>query len=45
MIQGLPKSLAWLAGLHRRQDWTGGCIAVTDHEMDEIRRPTVEIGP
>ncbi len=36
MIHGLPNGLGWLGGLHRLSDWTAGCIAVTDTEMDEI---------
>ena len=37
-IHGLPNGLGWLGRLHRRIDWTDGCIAVTDEEMDEIWR-------
>jgi murein L,D-transpeptidase YafK len=37
-IHGLPNGLGWLGHLHRRMDWTDGCIAVTDKEMDEIWR-------
>ncbi len=36
MIHGLPNGMGWLDKLHRRRDWTDGCIAVTDSEMDEI---------
>jgi murein L,D-transpeptidase YafK len=36
MIHGLPNGLSWLDKLHLRRDWTDGCIAVTNHEMDEI---------
>ena len=36
MIHGLPDYLAMLGGLHRLLDWTDGCIAVTNREMDEI---------
>ncbi len=38
MIHGLPNGFGWLGSLHRRMDWTDGCIAVTDGEMDEIWR-------
>lgn len=38
MIHGMKKGLGWLGRLHRLIDWTGGCIAVTDAEMDEIWR-------
>jgi len=38
MIHGLPNGFGWLGSLHRTLDWTDGCIAVTDQEMDEIWR-------
>jgi murein L,D-transpeptidase YafK len=36
MIHGLPPAYAWLGPLHRKTDWTLGCIAVTDSEIEEI---------
>lgn len=36
MIHGLPPAYAWLGPLHREHDWTLGCVAVTDHEIEEI---------
>ena len=36
MIHGLPKPFAYLGPLHRRTDWTDGCVAVTDAEIEEI---------
>ena len=36
MIHGLPKGYGYLGAAHRRWDWTYGCIAVTDEEIDEI---------
>ncbi len=38
MIHGLPNGLGYLGALHRMTDWTYGCIAVTDAEMEEIYR-------
>ncbi|MFL6202681.1 MAG: murein L,D-transpeptidase family protein [Thermoanaerobaculia bacterium] len=35
-IHGLAKELAFLGKLHRARDWTLGCIAVTNEEIDEI---------
>ncbi|MBT9145953.1 MAG: hypothetical protein DDT42_01831 [candidate division WS2 bacterium] len=35
-IHGLPKDLEDLGKFHRRMDWTDGCIAVTNKEMEEI---------
>ena len=38
MIHGLPNGMGWFGALHRQVDWTAGCIAVTNAEMDEIWR-------
>jgi murein L,D-transpeptidase YafK len=38
LIRGLPAGLGWIGRLHRHVDWTAGCIAVTDEEIDEIGR-------
>ncbi|BCB96638.1 hypothetical protein JZK55_15600 [Dissulfurispira thermophila] len=35
-IHGLPKELEDIDKFHRRLDWTDGCIAVTNKEIDEI---------
>ena len=37
-IHGLKRGLAWLGRFHRVMDWTHGCIAITNSEMDEIWR-------
>jgi murein L,D-transpeptidase YafK len=49
-IHGLPNGFGWLGSAQRRYDWTDGCIAVTNAEMDEIWRAVpdgtpVEIKP
>ena len=36
MIHGLPNGKGWVGARHRLFDWTLGCIAVTDEEIDEI---------
>lgn len=36
MIHGLAKPFAYLGALHRQADWTDGCIAVTNPEIEEI---------
>jgi tetratricopeptide (TPR) repeat protein len=36
MIHGIKNGLAWVGGSHAEVDWTKGCIAVTDEEMEEI---------
>ena len=38
MIHGIRNGFGWIGTLHRRFDWTQGCVAVTDAEMDEIWR-------
>jgi len=35
-VHGLPNGYAWVGAGHRAKDWTDGCIAVTDQEIDEI---------
>lgn len=50
MIHGLPPLFAWVGAQHLRMDWTDGCIAVTNAEIEEIWRlvpvgTTVEIRP
>lgn len=35
-VHGLPNGYEWLGVNHRLKDWTDGCIAVTNEEMDEI---------
>lgn len=36
MIHGLENGLGWLGSLQRDVDWTEGCIAVTNSEIEEI---------
>jgi murein L,D-transpeptidase YafK len=50
MIHGLPNGKGWVGARHRLFDWTLGCIAVTDEEIDEVWKlvpvgTTVEIRP
>ena len=50
MIHGLPNGMGALGPLHRLRDWTAGCIAVTNAEIEEIWRTVpdgtpVEIRP
>lgn len=35
-IHGLAPSFSRIGALHRKIDWTDGCIAVTDQEIEEI---------
>jgi len=36
MIHGIKNGLAWVGDLHTGVDWTKGCIAVTNEEIEEI---------
>ena len=50
MIHGLPNGRGWMGATHRQKDWTAGCIAVTDQEIEELYRvtpdgTTIEIRP
>lgn len=50
MIHGLPRGVERMGELHTVLDWTDGCIAVTNAQMDEIWRlvpngVSVEIRP
>jgi murein L,D-transpeptidase YafK len=38
MLHGLPKEFATVGALHREQDWTEGCVALTNEEIEEIWR-------
>jgi murein L,D-transpeptidase YafK len=42
-IHGVQNGLGWLGARHRRIDWTDGCIAVTNDEIDEIWK-MVDVG-
>ena len=35
-VHGLPNGFGAIGSAHRLKDWTDGCIAVTNEEMDEI---------
>jgi tetratricopeptide (TPR) repeat protein len=50
MIHGIKNGFSWVGDSHTEVDWTNGCIAVTDEEIEEIDRLTpngtiVEIRP
>jgi tetratricopeptide (TPR) repeat protein len=38
MIHGIKNGFSMVGGLHAGFDWTKGCIAVTDEEIEEIER-------
>lgn len=35
-IHGLPNGYGLVGAAHRARDWTDGCVAVTDQEIEEI---------
>jgi murein L,D-transpeptidase YafK len=50
MIHGIKNGFSWVGEAHTEVDWTKGCIAVTDEEIEEIGKLTpngtpVEIRP
>ncbi|HEY2680774.1 MAG TPA: L,D-transpeptidase family protein [Candidatus Udaeobacter sp.] len=50
MIHGIQNGHGWIGAFHRWNDWTAGCIAVTDEEIEELWRvtpdgTTIEIRP
>jgi murein L,D-transpeptidase YafK len=38
MIHGIRNGRGWIGAFHRIRDWTSGCIAVTDLQIEEIWR-------
>lgn len=38
MIHGIKNGFEWVGKAHTEVDWTKGCIAVTDEEIEEIAR-------
>lgn len=38
VIHGLPNGRGWLGHFYQLRDWTDGCIAVTNAEIEEIYR-------
>jgi murein L,D-transpeptidase YafK len=50
MIHGIQNGRGWIGAFHRWKDWTAGCIALTDEEIEELWRvapdgTTIEIVP
>ena len=38
MIHGIQNGFSWVGDAHTGVDWTKGCIAVTDEEIEEINK-------
>ena len=50
MIHGIQNGRGWIGAFHRWKNWTAGCIALTDEEIEELWRvtpdgTTIEIRP
>jgi len=50
MIHGIRNGFGWIGAFHRWKNWTAGCIALTDEEIEELWRvtpdgTTIEIRP
>ncbi len=45
MIHGLPNGHGWVGAFHRWKDWTAGCIALTDDEIEELWHVTPDGAP
>jgi murein L,D-transpeptidase YafK len=50
MIHGIQNGRGWIGAFHRLKDWTAGCIALTDEEIEELwlvtpDGTTIEIRP
>jgi murein L,D-transpeptidase YafK len=45
MVHGIRNGLGWIGRLHRLRDWTDGCIAVTDRDIEEIWRTVPDHTP
>jgi murein L,D-transpeptidase YafK len=50
MVHGIQNGRGWMGAFHRWKDWTAGCIALTDEQIEELWRvtpdgTTIEIRP
>jgi murein L,D-transpeptidase YafK len=45
MIHGIRNGVGWIGAFHRMRDWTAGCIALTDEEIEELYRVTPDGTP
>ncbi len=50
MIHGIQNGQGWIGAFHRWKDWTAGCVALTDEEIEELWHvtpdgTTIEIRP
>jgi len=45
MIHGIANGGGWIGAFHRLHDWTAGCVALTDEEIEELYRVTPDGTP
>jgi hypothetical protein len=50
MVHGIQNGRGWIGAFHRWKNWTAGCLALTDEEIEELWRvtpdgTTIEIRP
>jgi len=50
MVHGIQNGRGWIGAFHRWKNWTAGCVALTDEEIEELWRvtpdgTTIEIRP
>ena len=45
MIHGITNGRGWIGAFHRMHDWTAGCLALTDEEIEELYRVTPDWTP
>ena len=45
MIHGITNGGGWIGAFHRMHDWTAGCIALTNEEIEELYRITPDWTP
>src|SRR6267378_1981972 len=45
MVHGITNGGGWIGAFHRLHDWTAGCIALTDEEIEELYRVTPDGTP
>jgi len=45
MIHGIRNGMGWIGSWHRTSDWTRGCIALTDGEIDWLYHSTADGTP
>ena len=45
MIHGIQNGHGWIGAFHRLHDWTAGCVALTNEEIEELWRVTADGTP